>query len=56
MTPDRTHMVALCLCGYRLGLHRFGDDVYPNWRWKPGNGQPQWRKAVFHPAILKAAA
>lgn len=31
-------------CGYRLGLHRWGDNACPNRHWQTGNGHPQWRE------------
>jgi hypothetical protein len=30
-------------CGRRFGLHRAPDNACPNPKWKPGNGEPQWR-------------
>jgi hypothetical protein len=33
---------AMCYCGKRRGLHRYGDECCPNPRWVAGNGEDQW--------------
>ena len=39
-----------CVCGKRLGQHRYGDCACPNPRWRTGNGQPQWLERSFYRA------
>jgi hypothetical protein len=51
-TPARhVDLTALCCCGIRRGMHRFGDEACPNRDWleQPGSGKPQWREVAFHP-------
>jgi hypothetical protein len=44
-------MEAICgRCWLRYGQHRVGDYACMNSQWKPGNGHPQWSKAVFRRA------
>lgn len=39
---SRQSYCALCYCGKRRGLHRYGDECCPNPRWVAGNGEDQW--------------
>jgi hypothetical protein len=40
-TPTR------CICGARLGLHRWGTNQCPNPAWRPCSGRSEWREEVF---------
>lgn len=40
----------ICICGRRLGQHRYGDDACPNPAWRCANGQPQWLLSTFRKA------
>jgi hypothetical protein len=51
-------MTALCECGARRGLHRYGDEVCPDPTWRPGRRGLEWSGRSFKlaPAIAPAPA